>query len=239
MRIFANQNLLGNRIWNLPVSPKYGSEAPSINYVLSLFGVATTFAPVVAVATTDVALSGTGSTITIDGVEIVDGDRVLLAGTGNTASDANNGIMVFTVSGGNYSFARASDADTSAELVSGSKVLALSGNANGKKIWTLVTPDPITLGTTALEFTASAVVSTGVKKAVVELTGDGTTKTFTVAHNLNTEDYTVDLWYAGEKVFADVAKIYDNSLNVDLNNVTVKLGMALAVGEKIRVVVEG
>lgn len=94
------------------------------------------------VATTaNIVLSGEQ---TIDGV-LTSTSRVLVK---NQTLGATNGIYV-TAAG---AWSRSTDADTSAEVTSGMTTLVLSGTLNANIIYSLVTPDPITLGTTSLTF---------------------------------------------------------------------------------------
>jgi hypothetical protein len=95
---------------------------------------------------------------TIDGVTLVEGDRVLVK---NTASpdgidplDAKyNGIYVVgVVSVGVAPLTRASDANVSADVTSGMFTFIGEGTVHSNEGWTLTTDDPITLDTTALTF---------------------------------------------------------------------------------------
>jgi hypothetical protein len=83
---------------------------------------------------------------TIDGVELVAGDRALVKDQGDESAD--NGIYV--VAAGAWS--RASDANTSEEMPSGLFVHVVEGTTNGDAGFELTTPDPIVLGTTSLVF---------------------------------------------------------------------------------------
>lgn len=96
-----------------------------------------------AVATTPITLSGTQ---TIDGVSLVAGDRVLVMAQ---AAGATNGIYV--VASGAWT--RSTDADASAEVTAGMATISSEGTTFKGSMWALTTPDPITLGTTALVFT--------------------------------------------------------------------------------------
>ncbi|QGQ95877.1 hypothetical protein EHS13_13825 [Paenibacillus psychroresistens] len=112
-----------------------------------------------AVATSNITLSGTQ---TVDGVVLVVGNRILVSGQ-TTASQ--NGIYVVAAG----AWARSSDADTSAEVTSGMYTYIEEGTANGKNGWSLLTADPIVLGTTALTFTlfngpGSVVAGAGLNK---------------------------------------------------------------------------
>jgi phage-related tail fiber protein len=97
-----------------------------------------------------VATTGTNITLsglqTIDGVSLVAGNRVLVKDQTNAPE---NGIYV--VSSGAWN--RATDADTNEKVASGMYTFISEGTANHGYGWVLVTPDPITLGTTALTFT--------------------------------------------------------------------------------------
>jgi hypothetical protein len=81
----------------------------------------------------------------IDGVTLATGDRILIK---NQASGSENGIYVVAASGAP---ARASDADSGAELVNAS-VYASEGTVNADTQWTCSTNAPITPGVTSLAF---------------------------------------------------------------------------------------
>ena len=95
-----------------------------------------------AIATSNITLSGTQ---TIDGVSLVAGDRVLVAG--QTSASANG---IYVVAAGSWT--RATDADTSTEVNSGLFCFVESGTTYGATGWVLSTANPITLGTTSLSF---------------------------------------------------------------------------------------
>lgn len=101
-------------------------------------------ASVRAATTADITLSGAQ---TIDGVSVIAGDRVLVK---NQSTGSQNGIYVAAAG----AWARAADADTSAEVTSGMFTFVTEGTANGNVGYVLTTDDPITLGTTALVFSA-------------------------------------------------------------------------------------
>jgi hypothetical protein len=88
------------------------------------------------------ALSGL---LTIDGVTLVAGDRVLLK---DQTAGANNGIYVAAAG----AWSRASDFDSSDEVKGGTLIAVSEGPTNGNLLWILTTDDPITVGTTALTF---------------------------------------------------------------------------------------
>jgi hypothetical protein len=100
-------------------------------------------ASVRAISTTNLTLSGEQ---TVDGVALVAGDRILVAGQ---STGAQNGIYV--VAAGAWS--RATDADTSADVTTGLFTFVSEGTTNASNGYVLTTPEPIVLGTTALTFT--------------------------------------------------------------------------------------
>lgn len=97
----------------------------------------------VRVATTaNITLSGTQ---TIDGVAVVANDRVLVK---NQTTGSQNGIYV--VASG--AWARATDADTSGKMATGTFVVIQEGSTNADTAFILTTNSPITLGSTSLSF---------------------------------------------------------------------------------------
>lgn len=98
----------------------------------------------VRVATTaNITLSGTQ---TIDGIAVVAGDRVLVK---NQTTGSANGIYVVATG----AWTRSTDANTNAKVTAGMFTFVEQGTTNADSGWVLSTPNPITLGTTALTFT--------------------------------------------------------------------------------------
>lgn len=120
---------------------------------------------VVAVSTANITLSGEQ---TIDGVAVVTGDRVLVAGQ---TTGANNGIYIAD----SGSWTRSTDADASAEVKSGISLWVNQGTAYNNTRWTLDTVDPITLGSTSLSFVKETRIS---KKENLTLNGTDITNQY-------------------------------------------------------------
>ena len=97
---------------------------------------------VMAASTANLTLSGTQ---TIDGISLVAGNRILVK---NQSTASENGIYVVSGSG----WARATDADTSAEVTPGMFTFVEQGTANADSGWVLTTDATITLGSTGLSF---------------------------------------------------------------------------------------
>jgi hypothetical protein len=105
--------------------------------------------PVRAASTANVANLGAAST-SMDGVTLVEGDRVLLK---NQSTGGQNGIYVVgAVGGGVAPLTRAEDADASSDWTAGTTVYTQEGTTNARKVFYLTTTGAITLGTTALVF---------------------------------------------------------------------------------------
>ena len=130
--------------------------------------------------------SGVGATLTgtsfgalaVDGVTVSVGDRVLVK---DEVAGAHNGIYVVTTVGGVatlYVLTRASDYNTSAEIVAGTATFITEGSTNSDTAWVMTTTGTVTVGTTALVFAqfgsgAGAVTSVfGRTGAVVAATND-------------------------------------------------------------------
>lgn len=115
-----------------------------------------TYKDAVRVASTANFASLTGATpLVIDGVTLVDKDRVLLK---NQTNATENGIYVATISGGTWTLTRALDANTSKELLTGMLVPVSEGTSFADKNYQLTTNAPIVLGITNLTFVDSLTV---------------------------------------------------------------------------------
>jgi len=98
-----------------------------------------------------------GGALTVDGVLLVAGDRVLLQHQQELGTPAGqtNGIYVMTQQGTGvipWILTRSTDANTSAEVTAGMLVPVEEGTANKDEAFELTTNNPITLNTTVLVF---------------------------------------------------------------------------------------
>lgn len=144
-------------------SPSNDTDAASKGYVdAAAQGLVPRAASRVA-STANVTISSPGAAI--DGVALSNGDRVLLK---NQSTASQNGI--YDWNGAASAMTRSSDVDTSVEVVAGIFTNITEGTINGNSTWYLQTPNPITLGSTALTF--------GLLNVVGEILGGaGLTKT--------------------------------------------------------------
>ena len=146
----------------------------------------------------DVTLSG-GAPATVDGVNLVAGNRVLVAGQ---STGSQNGLYeVQTVgAGSNGTWIRSSDGNATGEIEAGMIVMVTEGDIYKDTQWKLTTNDPIVIGTTPLVFeqnsayafgniyaNGTAVLANAVGGTVtlsagdnIEITGNNTSKTVTI-----------------------------------------------------------
>lgn len=114
----------------------------SVDRIQGLSGSLAVKAPCRVATTANITLSGEQ---TIDGVAVVEGDRVLVKDQTDTTE---NGI--YDASTGAWT--RALDFDGANDVVRGTLVNVVSGTVGGGFVYELTTANPITIGTTSLAF---------------------------------------------------------------------------------------
>ena len=102
-------------------------------------------APVRVATTANITLSGFQ---TIDDVALAAGDENLRVLVKNQTSAVDNGIWIASTS----AWSRAADFDGNRDVVKGTTVLVNSGTANGNKAFSVLTNDPIVIGTSSITF---------------------------------------------------------------------------------------
>lgn len=112
-------------------------------------------APVRVATTADVASLAGGAPLTVDGVTVTTGDRILVW---RQSTGSQNGIYTVTTpgTGSNGTWARASDFDASVDITSGLMVYVQEGTSNSRTRLTLTTANPLVLAVTALTFQQEA-----------------------------------------------------------------------------------
>ena len=142
----GDQSYGGFKITNV-ATPVSGTDAANKNYVDAAVNGLDWKGSVRAATTANGTLATAfANGQVIDGATLATGDRILLKAQ---TTGADNGIYTVNASGAPT---RATDADTSAKVTNGLTAFVQSGTANASTSWTLTTPDPIVLGTTALAF---------------------------------------------------------------------------------------
>jgi hypothetical protein len=199
----------GQRITGV-ATPTGATDATNKTYVDNVAAGLDFKQSVKACATVNVSLAAPG--VTIDGVTMASGNRVLLTGQ-TTATD--NGIWVWN--GAAAAMTRATDADVDAEVTSGMYVFVESGTANGAKAFVLTTPDPIVLGTTPLTF----ILFSGGGTSVV-----GTANRITVTG----PQIDISTAYAGQATIATVGTITTGEWAVISGTNTTRIGYQAGIG---------
>lgn len=169
----------------------------------------------------------------IDGVELAEGDRVLLAGQTDAAQ---NGIYAVITAGSDSTaavLARAEDFNDTAKIVLNVMIPVQRGEQNADTTWVLTNDTAVTLDTTALMFSRFK-CSEGAGVYTATFTGDGIAKSFPVNHGLNTENVVTQIVDAATKGLC----IF-NVLVTSANVVTVKSDTALPAGEAFIITVMG
>ncbi len=257
-RLLTGADVNNQRITSV-ASPTNGTDAANKDYVDAAARNVDWKASVRAASTANIDLT-TGGLLTIDGIGLAAGDRVLVK---DQTTGSQNGIYV----AGSGAWARAVDADSNAEVTSGMATTVTEGTVNGDKVFILITNDPITLGTTALAFTQLGGGSSTAKTAGAGLTETATTydvgagtgivvsadavsidtavvtrkiaannanaTSTVVTHNWGTRDVQVYVFDT-----ATFQQVHPDIFNTDLNSVTVTFATAPAAGA-FRIIIQG
>lgn len=123
----------------------------------------------------NVLTASANAALSVDGVAVVVGDRILVKDEGGGTS-LQNGIYDVTQTGSGaapWILTRSADADTSAEVTAGMFTFVAEGTANADSGFVLSTNDAIVLNTTALTFTQFS--GAGTFSAGAGITKTGTT----------------------------------------------------------------
>jgi len=129
-----------------------------------------------AATTANISFSGPQ---TIDGVSVIDGDRVLVK---NQSTGSQNGIYV--AAAGSWFRATDFDGSPSSEVTAGAYTFVEEGTTQGDTGWVLTTNNPITIGSTALvftQFTGSGGGVTSIAGAANQITASASTGAVTLS----------------------------------------------------------
>ena len=101
----------------------------------------------------NILTSGTATTLIVDGALVTSSSDYILVK--NQSNPIQNGVYYLSRVGTastSWRLARVPEMDNSSELYSNSVVRVASGSSNANTSWYLITPDPMTLGSTGLTF---------------------------------------------------------------------------------------
>jgi len=129
-------------------NPVNGTDAANKSYVDASAAGLTVKQAARAGTTANVTLAG-GAPNVVDGVTLALNDRILVK---NQADQTQNGIYYVATlgTGSNGTWTRTTDADTGAELATGTYIFIAAGTANANAAYTMVTQGTITLGTSQI-----------------------------------------------------------------------------------------
>lgn len=164
--------------------------------------------------------------LTLDGLAVSNGDRVLVKNETSTAA-AYNGIYTVTASGDGsnpWVLTRSTDANTSAEVTEGMFVFISMGNTLADTGWVLTTNNPITLNTTGLTFSQFSGAGTYTASNGVLLTGNNFTFAPRAGFGLQTGSSGAEIKLAttsGLNLSSDLAVGAGNGITVLTNTVAI------------------
>lgn len=142
-------DMQSNTITNLP-APGADSEVARKAYVDGVAaGLNLKDSCIAATDGTNIDLTSATDPNPIDGVTLQDGERVLLK---DQTDGAENGIYVASTATDPTTWTRATDFDEDAEVTSGTFTFITEGTVNQGAGFVVITADPITVGTTAIQF---------------------------------------------------------------------------------------
>lgn len=134
----------------VPLSPSGNTDAAPKEYVDSVASGLALKEPVVAATDgSNIDLTSATDPNPIDGVNLSDGDRVLLK---DQTDGTENGIYVASTATDPTTWSRSDDFDEDSEAVSGAFTFVEQGTNNANRGYVVTTPDPITLGTTSISW---------------------------------------------------------------------------------------
>jgi hypothetical protein len=166
---------------------------------------------------TDINLSG-GAPAEVDGISLVAGNRVLVAG--QDPGSENGLYVVQTVgAGSNGTWVRSTDGNQDGEIEAGMIVMVTEGTVYKDTQWKLITNNPIVIGTTPLVFEQNSAFAFGnifANGTAVLANTVGDTVTFTAGDNIAITGNA-----SAKSVTIAVTGISLNSISNGTSNVTV------------------
>jgi hypothetical protein len=210
----GNVDMSNKKIVNV-ANPTNPQDASTKYYVDSVASGLQIKASCRAATTSNIADLSSVST-SMDGVVLVQGDRVLVK---DQTTGSQNGIYVVgLVNNGTAPFTRASDADTDSEVQSGMFTFIQEGTTNHDNGYVLTTDNPITVGTTSLTFTQFS--GAGQIIAGAGLTKTGNTLDVGAGSGINVGADSISIDTATVLTLSGAQTVTNKTINADSNTIT-------------------
>lgn len=192
---------MNNQLLTGLASPTNAQDAATKSYVDAVAEGNSNKGTARAATTANINLAAPGAGI--DGVTLANGELVLVK---DQTTASQNGLYVFN--GAAVPMTRATSADTSAEVKPGMFVFVSEGSTNANNGYTLTTPAPIVLGTTALAFTQTSgagqiTAGSGLTKTGNTINAVGTAGRIVA----NSDNIDIDPGYTGQTSITTVGTI--------------------------------
>lgn len=171
--------------------------------------------------------------LVIDGIDTNVDDRVLIK---DQINGTENGIYVVTNAGSTSNQAiltRADDFNSSNMIPHNAIITVMQGNSQADTIFMLTNDGDIILDSTSLVFSKYPTTEGTVKSVSQNITGDGSTKEFTIFHGLNTEYVITNLYDIDNNLCFTSIRILDK------NNIIVSFDNILSTNEQYTIIIQG
>ena len=172
---------------------------------------------------------------TLDGVTLADGDAILVK---DQTDKTQNGI--YTIDATGAILTRREDFAEGKIILNNTFVNVMEGTANGDSRWTIVSDGVLTVNASNISFVKDIDTASGSVNVVkANITGDGTTTAFNVAHNLNLTDFNAYFLIIkdadGDNVYVDDKPTTSN----EANSITLTFSTAPIVSETFKIYILG
>jgi len=178
------------------------------------------------VATFPLALDDNALPIIVDGVEIAEGDRILVAGQ---LDRTTNGIYIFHSEG----MVRDNNFNSTINITPGMIVPVLEGDTYGGTRWrTVLGGVPFVIGVVNIDFQQEIVDFSKVVEMTFDISGDENSMEYDITHGLRTKHVTHELFNEdGETVVGGFRRL-------NANIVRVTFGVPLGVGNDLTLIIK-
>lgn len=157
----------------------------------------------------------------VDNITLLQNDRILVK---DQLDKTQNGIYILTTVGNTstaFILTRANDFNATEKIIHNININVMEGDAQADITFMLTNDGSIILDSTPLIFQRHPDLTNmgSVKKHEQTINGDGTTKAFTITHNLNTKAITVTMLDNDNNIcIADIKILNANAVEISFDN---------------------